>query len=52
MAVARRKPQPGLMHHSDRAAQYSSAEYRAMLTANGITISVSAKGDPHDNAVA
>ncbi|MEN4923170.1 integrase core domain-containing protein, partial [Achromobacter spanius] len=36
----------------DRGAQYSSAEYRAMLTGNGITISMSAKGDPYDNAVA
>ncbi|WP_164741312.1 IS3 family transposase [Achromobacter spanius] len=52
MAMTRRKPQPGLMHHSDRGAQYSSAEYRAMLTGNGITISMSAKGDPYDNAVA
>ncbi|CAB3627419.1 hypothetical protein LMG3431_00537 [Achromobacter pestifer] len=52
MAVVRRKPQPGLRHHRDRGAQYSSAEYRALLTGNSITISTSAKGDPYDNAVA
>lgn len=52
MALDRRNPAPGLMHHSDRGAQYSSAEYQGMLKANGITISMSAKGDPYDNAVA
>jgi putative transposase len=52
MALDRRNPAPGLMHHSDRGAQYSSAEYRGMLKENGIIISMSAKGDPYDNAVA
>lgn len=52
MALARRRPDPGLLHHSDRGAQYSSAEYRGMLKDHGIIISMSAKGDPYDNAVA
>lgn len=51
MALARRNPAPGLIHHSDRGAQYSSAEYRRLLTENGMTISMSATGDPYDNAV-
>lgn len=52
MALARRNPGQGLMHHSDRGAQYSSSEYRGLLTKHGIAISMSAKGDPYDNAVA
>lgn len=39
MALARRRPDPGLLHHSDRGAQYSSAEYRGMLKDHGIIIS-------------
>lgn len=44
MALARRRPDPGLMHRSDRGAQYSSAEYRGILKDRGIIISISAKG--------
>lgn len=52
MALARRNPGQGLMHHSDRGAQYSSSEYRGLLAEHDIAISMSAKGDPYDNAVA
>jgi len=52
MAVRRRRPARGLLHHSDRGAQYTSAEYRAKLAALGIEASMSRKGNCWDNAVA
>jgi transposase InsO family protein len=52
MAVRRRRPQPGLLHHSDRGCQYTSAEYRAELATLGIEVSMSRKGNCWDNAVA
>jgi transposase InsO family protein len=52
MALAARRPAAGLVHHSDRGAQYASAEYRALLDAHGIQASMSRKGDCWDNAVA
>jgi transposase InsO family protein len=51
-AVRTRRPEPGLIHHSDRGCQYASRDYRAMLQANGIRSSMSRKGDCFDNAVA
>lgn len=50
MAIERRKPPPGLVHHSDRGSQYASREYTALLKANGVKISMSRKGNPWDNA--
>lgn len=50
MAIAARKPRPGLIHHSDRGAQYAAAAYVASLEAHGIRISMSRKGNPYDNA--
>jgi transposase InsO family protein len=50
MALARRAVQPGLVHHSDRGSQYASNGYTDLLKANGITISMSRKGNPWDNA--
>jgi transposase InsO family protein len=50
MALARRTIQPGLVHHSDRGAQYASNDYTDLLKANGIEISMSRKGNPWDNA--
>src|SRR5215831_18955053 len=41
---------PGLVHHSDRGSQYASHDYTDLLKANGITISMSRKGNPWDNA--
>jgi putative transposase len=50
MALSRRVVEPGLVHHSDRGAQYASLEYTALLKENGIVISMSRKGNPWDNA--
>jgi transposase InsO family protein len=50
-AVRRRRPNVGLMHHSDRGCQYTSAEYRSALASLGISVSMSRKGNCWDNAV-
>ncbi|MGH9477560.1 MAG: IS3 family transposase [Terriglobales bacterium] len=50
MALRRRKPAPGLVHHSDRGVQYAATNYTDLLKANGIEISMSRKGNPWDNA--
>jgi putative transposase len=50
MALARRIPPPGLVHHSDRGVQYASQDYTDLLKTRGITISMSRKGNPYDNA--
>lgn len=50
MALGRRRPAPGLVHHSDRGSQYASDAYRAMLGEAGIVQSMSAKGNAYDNA--
>lgn len=52
MAIGRRKPSRGLLHHSDRGCQYTSAEYRRELARRGATVSMSRKGNCWDNAVA
>jgi len=50
MAVARRQPRPGTIHHSDRGSQYTSVRMGSTLSAFGITPSMGSRGDPHDNA--
>ena len=45
-----RSPAPGLVHHSDRGVQYASGDYTGLLKAHQITISMSRKGNPYDNA--
>ena len=50
MALESRDPSPGLVHHSDRGVQYASRNYTDLLKARGITISMSRKGNPYDNA--
>jgi transposase InsO family protein len=52
MALGRRRPSTGLLHHSDRGSQYASHVYRNLLTNHGIICSMSGKGDCLDNAVA
>jgi putative transposase len=52
MALRRRKPRHGLLHHSDRGCQYTSNDYRRELAANGIVVSMSRTGNCWDNAVA
>lgn len=49
-AIATRQPQPGLVHHSDRGAQYACREYIALLEEHGIEPSMSRAGNPYDNA--
>ena len=51
MAIWRRRPQAGLIHHSDRGSQYASKAFRRLLKAHGIEGSMSRKGDCWDNAV-
>jgi putative transposase len=50
MALAARGAPSGLVHHSDRGVQYASGDYTQLLKENGITISMSRKGNPWDNA--
>jgi len=50
MALVIRKPQPGLVHHSDRGVQYASQQYTEMLKQHQAQISMSRKGNPYDNA--
>ena len=50
-AVAVRCPSAGLIHHADRGSQYCSVEYQAELRKNGISISMSGKGNCFDNAM-
>lgn len=52
MAVQRRRPAAGLLHHSDRGVQYTSAEYRDLQSAHSMSTSMSRRGDCWDNAVA
>lgn len=50
MALERRRPVPGLVHHSDRGVQYASRDYTQLLQEHGIRISMSRKANPWDNA--
>lgn len=50
MAWFRRRPAPGLIHHSDRGSQYASYAFQARLRAYGMLCSMSRKGDCWDNA--
>ncbi len=51
-ALTKRQPPPGLIHHSDRGVQYASSAYTARLRVAGVQISMSAVGNPYDNAKA
>lgn len=51
-ALTTRCPAPGLIHHSDRGVQYASAAYITRLTNAGVQVSMSATGNPYDNAKA
>jgi transposase InsO family protein len=50
LAVSKRHPGQGLIHHSDRGSQYCSKEYIALMKRHKMQISMSHKGDPYDNA--
>lgn len=51
MAMSMRRPERGLLHHSDRGSQYASGEYRNLLDDHGMIASMSRVGDCWDNAV-
>jgi len=51
MALSRRQPSAGLIHHSDRGSQYASATYRQALQRLEAVQSMSRKGDCWDNSV-
>jgi len=50
MALSRRQPAAGMLHHSDRGVQYTCDDYQRILALHGITASMSATGDCYDNA--
>jgi putative transposase len=50
MAIKRRNPKPGLIHHSDRGSQYLCQNYVEKLKEVDAHISCSRKGNPYDNA--
>jgi putative transposase len=50
MALQRRRPPPGLTHHSDRGVRCACKDHRAILARHGITRSMGRKGDCYDNA--
>jgi putative transposase len=50
MAIARRRPGEGLLHHSDRGVQYACEDYQHLLQTHGMQCSMSGKGDCWDNA--
>ena len=52
MAIMRRRPGPGLVHHSDRGCQYTSLGFGRKLRESGILPSMGAVGTAYDNAVA
>jgi putative transposase len=51
MALRRRTPTSGLLHHSDRGIQYAAGDYQQLLADHGIVCSMSRKGNCWDNAV-
>ena len=51
MALKRRVPGAGLLHHSDQGCTYASEDYQAILEARRIVCSMSRRGNCHDNAV-
>jgi len=52
MAIARRQPGPGLIHHSDQGSPYMAGDYQALLLQHGFLVSMSRTGNCYDNAVA
>lgn len=52
MALATRRVEPGLVHHSDQGVQYASLAYTELLKEQGIRISMSRRGNAYDNAKA
>jgi transposase InsO family protein len=51
-ALVRRRPASGLVFHSDRGCQYTSAQHARLAAAHGVLLSVGRRGQCWDNAVA
>jgi putative transposase len=51
MAIAKRQPGHGVIHHSDQGVQYASGEYVDQLKRHGFLISMARTGNPYENAV-
>ena len=51
MAMTHRRPRPGLIHHTDQGATYTSVAYQRQLVQTGLLASMSRKGNCYDNAV-
>ncbi len=51
MAIARRQPGPGIIHHSDQGVQYASVEYVEELKRHGFLVSMARTGNPYENAM-
>jgi len=51
MAIAGRRPDPGVIHHSDQGVQYASVEYVAELNNHSFRVSMARRGNPYENAV-
>ena len=51
MALLHRRPEAGLLHHSDRGVQYAAEDFQDLLAANNVICSMSRKGNCWDNAV-
>jgi putative transposase len=52
MAIDTRRPQPGLIHHSDRGSQYTSVEFGSCLREEGLLPSMGSVADAYDNSMA
>lgn len=52
MALLHRRPEPGLIHHTDQGCQYAATAYRQVLAQHGLVASMSRRGNCYDNAVA
>ncbi len=51
MAIARRRPGPGVIHHSDQGVQYASGDYVNELKSHGFLVSMARTGNPYENAM-
>jgi transposase InsO family protein len=51
MALTHRRPRPGLIHHTDQGATYTSVAYQRLVSQAGLVASMSRKGNCYDNAV-
>jgi transposase InsO family protein len=52
MAIYNRRPQPGLIHHSDRGSQYTSVEFGSRLKEATLSPSMGSVADAYDNSMA